>query len=348
MSSSIVPSSQVPRDEVTAYLVGQGHAPEIVAWKYFDEAFNEGRNRGWAWLKDGRVAGFIGFLPFEIGRGSQRIGARWLCDWSIEDFAAHRGAGVRLFKRALQDGLHFVLGGNANSLAPMEKMASRTRHAADIEMRLFLRAGAVLERLGSRVPGVSALSRGPLGKMVLPRPRKAASRETSVEVLVEPGVAPALSELLESPGVEFSAVYDHKYLSWQIGRCPTLNSWTIAAADNTYLPHAGAVLWHPKASARVWRAALWLSPFVTSKPQQQAARAVLEAAIAHVLAHGGSELSILASRSDASTLGILRACGFAATKAARPLFVFDGPQPGIDFDDLHGLSFLSADLSYRF
>jgi hypothetical protein len=339
MTSSIVPASQLPREEVTAYLVGQGHAPEIVAWKYFDDAFNQGRNRGWAWLKEGRLAGFIGHLPFEIACGlspnAQRLPANWLCDWSIADYESNRGAGVRLFKRALQEGVHFVLGGNANSLGPMEKMASRTRHDADIELRLFLRTGAILERVAQKLPAAKILARSPLARA--PLPYKGSSRAHSA-LQVTPGIADSLAPLLESATSDsWRAVYDCKYLQWFLGRCPILNCWTISSAN------AAAVLWHPKKSPRVWRAALW-----TQNASAADLQATIDTSVAYARGNGGSEISFLNSAQDAAPCDALRARGFAPTPTRRPLFVFDGPQPPVQIEELRGLNFIAADLAYRF
>ncbi len=52
---SFVPLSSVPRPAVLDYLERRGESRVIMEWKYFDEAFNRGRERGYVWLRDGNV-----------------------------------------------------------------------------------------------------------------------------------------------------------------------------------------------------------------------------------------------------------------------------------------------------
>ena len=64
LQRSIIPLSEVPRARVEDYLyastrqfrrLGRDRGGAVIGWKYYDEAFNRGRNRGFAWVKDGRV-----------------------------------------------------------------------------------------------------------------------------------------------------------------------------------------------------------------------------------------------------------------------------------------------------
>ena len=93
MKSSIVPLDPTLSKGVTEYLVGgglgRGLTAEEVRWKYFDQNFNMGRHRGFAWLKEGRVRGFIGCIP---ATRTTPVGDRemiWTCDWSVEDPLKH-------------------------------------------------------------------------------------------------------------------------------------------------------------------------------------------------------------------------------------------------------------------
>ena len=112
MPSSIQPLSALDPDLLVEYLGREGHSAEEVRWKYFDSRFNRGRERGYAWVKDGKMGGFLGLVPFQVVARDRVIEAAWTCDWSVQDPTA-RGIGILLMRQA-QEKYEFLtqLGGN--------------------------------------------------------------------------------------------------------------------------------------------------------------------------------------------------------------------------------------------
>src|SRR4051794_6046007 len=82
VKSSILPMSSVPQALVEAYLLQAGLTKEVIDWKYYDETFSRGRERGYAWLhKSGEVRAFIGIIPLSVGSRSAVGEMVWTCDW---------------------------------------------------------------------------------------------------------------------------------------------------------------------------------------------------------------------------------------------------------------------------
>ena len=96
MDDAILPLHVVPKQQVTEYLGRRGMASEVVEWKYFDENFNRGRERGYVWMRDGGVQGFIGVIPWSVRRGDERLEMVWGCDWSVADPNISKGMGLVL------------------------------------------------------------------------------------------------------------------------------------------------------------------------------------------------------------------------------------------------------------
>jgi hypothetical protein len=132
---------------VKRYLLGRQMPPEIIDWKYFDERFNRGRERGLVWVRGDEVAGFLGLIPFHTEIEGSRAECAWLCDWSIDPSQAG-GMGLMLLKRAggLYDGL-FNLGGNENTRQIVPRLADRTVPDAAVNLVLPLRLGSVFAGL---------------------------------------------------------------------------------------------------------------------------------------------------------------------------------------------------------
>ncbi|MBC7973475.1 MAG: hypothetical protein H7138_00715, partial [Myxococcales bacterium] len=134
MLRAIVPLSEVPRSHVEDYLRASTRyfgalgdaAAAAVGWKYYDEAFNRGRNRGFAWVKDGRVRGFIGIVPAALARGDDVVPLQWTCDWGLADPKATPGMGILLLRKVTADGAPTAtMGGNANTRALVPRLAAR-------------------------------------------------------------------------------------------------------------------------------------------------------------------------------------------------------------------------------
>lgn len=340
MRLTIVPLSEVPSSLLKDYLGGQGMPSEIISWKYFDSAFNRGRERGFVWLREGRVAGFVGLIPFDLSGGGNRSQTAWTCDWSVGEPDANPGFGVMLLKRAIDSCGHLMaLGGNENTQRLLPRIATRTVPEAGLMFGLPLRLGAVFRKLG-RLPEAGPLRRifSALSGIPLRWVGGAESR-----VRVERGVSPAISALLESErGPGWSPRYDFEYLNWQVGRCPAVVSWTCIAPGEAG-SRAAALFWRPVDSSNLWRTAVWMEA-----GGQESLRAVLREVVRRIYGEGGVAVSAIVSRLDHDLIQILREIGFVRIGAPRPLFVCTPGRNRGSLDEPGRLSYLDTDLAYRF
>jgi hypothetical protein len=339
MTSSIIPLTDVSPDLLIDFLHRVGVSRAVAEWRYFDARFNRGRNRGFAWIPHGRVEGFIGLIPFQVGDGGG-VEANWSCDWVVGDASIKPGIGIVLLKRAVEESRWlFALGGNTTTQRLLPRLARRTVLDAAVTMHLPLRVGVLLRQLGrhrvfGRLPLPAAAGKIPL------RFVRRSGRERTVRS--EPGVASAIAGLLARDRAGRCApLYDYEYVDWQIGRSPVLVAHTsLSPADGE--PKAAAVYWRPRASADLWRMALWTAPGAA-----EPAAAVVREVVSRVYETGGMVLSTIVSRSDADQRALLRAAHFVA-RGTRPLYQCvgsGGPPLGCD---LGGLSYLDTDLAYRF
>jgi hypothetical protein len=340
-SPSIVPLSQVPRDAAERYLVAQGNSPAVVAWKYFDDEFNRGRERGMAWVQDGVVRGFIGLIPFALRGGAERIPAVWSCDWSLEAPDRTPGMGILLLKAAIESsGLLVTFNGNERTDAILPRVASRTIADAGVRFLLPLRAGYYAGRAAARYPALAA-ARAPLGWIPLP----AALRRPAGRVEVERGVSGAIAPLLDADG-DGAAVrpsYELGYLEWQCGRCPEIEAWTcaVAAAGRGSAVRAAVLVWRSARAGADWKMALW------GAGDAAAARSALLAGCRVAARHGAESVTAMVARADAAAVALLAAAGFRRSRTPVALYFSEGrgaaPAPT---GAIGGLSALDTDMAY--
>jgi hypothetical protein len=339
MGSAIQPLSSIAPAGLIEYLGREGNSAEIVQWKYFDTRFNRNRERGYVWVKDGKIGGFIGLVPFQVAIGNRMAEAAWTCDWSVQD-AAGKGTGILLIRKA-QDSYEFLtqLGGNEATQRIVPRLASITVNDAGILFYLPLRLGAVLRVARNRLGQLPLDSLNVVNRIPLRWPRLAASRNSWV---VEPGVSPVLGAVLEPQqhGGIYSR-YDLEYIRWQIADCPVLSSQTCYCGGQP-MPGAAALLWHQKQSTHFWRMATWVRNGSANE-----AELLLSRVIRHVYDSKGFLLSVVVSRRDTVFIELLRSKGFRAAPNRRPLHIISSnrqePVP-----ELWPLSFLDTDAAYRF
>jgi hypothetical protein len=205
---------------------------------------------------------------------------------------------------------------------------------------LPLRLGGMLRLARRRMPAVPIDALEWVNRLPLRFPRKASSSE---HVVFEPGVAEALSPLLEPElhGDMYSR-YDLAYYHWQLDACPLLSSETCyLTAEST--PRAAALLWRRKQSREFWRLALW---------SRKGAEKQLEALLAHIVRHvyecGGFLLSIVVSRHERAVIDVLRRKRFLNAPRRRPLHIIHSKRTGEPVPELWPLSYLDTDFAYRF
>ena len=340
MAPSVVPLSDVPAGLLREFLGRIGMSREVVDWRYLDEDFNRGRNRGLAWLRRDRMEGMIGLIPFQIGGAGPAREVNWSSDWILADPNANPGMGILLLRRAIESSATlFALGGNENTRKLLPRIATHTVPDAGIGMHLLLRSGAILRKAGRK---------GILGRLPQPRLlhmiplRWVSSPKARPDVKTEPGVPREIAPLLATRhGEGWSPRYDFSYVSWQVGRSPLIRCLT-SCAPLAGEPAAAAVYWSPAASGDFWRLAVWYRPGF-----QEGLDAVVRAAVHEIYRRGGMAVSAIVSRLDTEMQAALRARGFLPLGPRRPLYACagrdDSPVP-----ELSGLSYLDSDLAYRF
>ena len=330
--SSFVPLNEVAPELALKYLQTQ-MSREIAHWKYFDAEFNRGRNRGWVWLRENEVCGFVGQIPFQIARGDEILDAHWICDWSIADPQGNAGAGARLFKRAIANcALPMVVGGNSISIPLLDRMAARTDFEATSEYRRFLRLEPIIQALANKIPPLKLLR--PLGKLPV-------ARLSQEKVWISNGIAENIAPLLPLASKVWTAVYDVEFLRWQIERCPQLQAITVC--DREENPHIAIVAWTHSGHSN-WRFCLWQKPDCATSTSRQ----VLAGALSHIMQRGATQVSCVLSRWDEAQISLLKSAGFAPTKLQRPLFFYDNVLSELQLTQLQQVNFLAADLGHRF
>jgi hypothetical protein len=340
MPSGFQPLSALDPDSLVEYLGREGHAAETVRWKYFDARFNRNRERGYAWVKDGKIGGFLGLIPFQIVAGDRVADAAWTCDWSVQDPTA-RGIGILLIRQA-QEKYEFLtqLGGNEATQRIISRLSSMTANDAGIVFHLPLRIGALLRvarRKFSKLP-VDAL--GFVNQLPLRIPRRVAA---AASVIFESGVSKVVGKLLEPAqrGGIYSR-YDFEYVQWQIGDCPFVVSETCTIADGGE-PRAAALIWRHRDSPDFWRFAL-----CSGAGAEREREILVSSIIRRVYEHEGFLLSFVVSRLDLGLIELLRGKNFLAAPRRRPLHIIASKRTGEPVPELWPLSYLDTDYAYRF
>jgi len=341
MASSFQPLSALAPAALIEYLGREGNSAGIVQWKYFDSRFNRNRERGYAWVKDGKVGGFIGLIPFQVAVNGRVAEAAWTCDWSVQEQTG-KGTGILLIRQA-QEKYEFLtqLGGNEATQRIISRLAAKTVNDAGIMFYLPLRLGAILRTAHRRVPkvpfdGVDLLNRVPL--------RWPKGLVTTPSVIVEAGVSQVLGSILETR--EYGDMYSHydfDYVRWQIADCPILTSETCYLAERS-IPRAAALVWRHKVSPGFWGMVLW-----SHRGAEKDADILLSHVVQHVYERYGFLLSVVISRLETGLIDLLKRKQFRSARRRRPLHIIaSGKARGEPVPELSPLSFLDTDFAYRF
>lgn len=340
MTCMIRPLSAVAAEPVKEYLTGLGESEAIVEWKYFDHRFNQGRERGYVWIVDGRVQGFIGLIPFRIMHNRREMSVAWSCDWSVDQRAHQHLTGVLLVRESLRP-YEYILssGGNEKTRRIFSQIATATTAEAGVTLHAPLRMGCLLQVLRGSLGGHL------LGKMhwlsQLPL-RKIGRRLPKCNVTTERGISAAIVPLLDRCNKrEDCPLYDFEYLHWQIGRCPALESHTVYVAGAGGV-HAALLLWCSAMSRDFWRIAV-----VSADAGRDEVDSLITAALSFVYAEGGMVVSVGASRHQTQFIENLRERGFIVSPRRRPLYILSGHSGRQPIPDLRQLSYLDTDWAYR-
>lgn len=336
MKSSIIPLSAVAPDLLIDYLAGQGFAPANTRWKYFDERFNAGRERGFVWLNKDRVRGFIGMIPVTL---ATPVGDRemvWTCDWSLEDPARSPGVGVRLLSR-VHGHVGFVggVGGSDDTHSIVPQMKTRTVEGASVFLHRPLRLSALMEKAEERLAFLPKLSRTVLGRLKLPRKRGGDA------VTVVEGVASAVGTLFDRSADGSCRVrYTQGHLEWYLGRCPHVRTLSLLAGDPA-APNAGALLWRHRDDPAHWRAAYRSLPGADIAP-------VFAAVAESAASQGGAVVSSIVSSLDEGQIGAMKTDGYLEGSVRWPLYIPQGDGPEWCQGGFSAMSYLDTDLACSF
>jgi hypothetical protein len=341
MRPSLVRLAEAQPSLVQDYLVRQQIPLEIAEWKYFDSRFSRGQERGFVCMKENKVCGFLGLIPFKAQKEARTLECAWSCDWSVDASQVAGGMGIMLIKQAKEayDAV-FNVGGNENTRRIFPRLADRTVWDAGVSLVLPLRLGAILTKLAP------PFLQRPLAQTKflhhLPLKWIRTAREDD-GVQIEPGVPEECAPLFEDPHQgEWCPLYDYEYVRWQLVTCPAVASYSCYIPAQP-APRAAAVIWRSAASTDFWRLAFW-----GVRNSAEEARSVIRRAIQFVYEQRGAALSAIASHLDQELISLLSAQGFLQRRARLPFYGMRGRDAKLTFDEFGVLSFLDADLPYRF
>lgn len=328
--------SEVDPAAVREYLLGRQIPPEIIDWKYFDPRFNRDRERGVVWMKENQVAGFLGLIPFQLEKDGVRADCAWSCDWSV-DSRLGGGMGLLLVKRAreLYDGI-FNLGGNQNTRQLFPRLADRTVPEAGVSLVLPLRLGSVFTRLPQGVIK-RLLSRQRTLKQI---PLRWIRQQSEGMMTIEPGLSSRVLSLLEGPR-DWRPRYDPAFFDWQFRRCPAITCWSCWVSSESPLRTA-AVIWRPRSSKEFWRFV-----FLGETDDLQKTIMLIAAIVSFVYRQRGVALFAIVSHLESDLVQLLSRRGFLQ-HGKLPLYAMRGHDAEFPIDEFCALSFLDADLAYRF
>lgn len=338
MRSSIVPLRSVSPELALVYLRQQGLTPEVATWKYFDEAFNRGAERGYVWLSKERVKGFIGIIPAKLATPTGDRDMVWTCDWSVEEWDTNPGIGIKLLKK-VQSTYGFVggVGGSDYTLALVPRMETRTVKGAAVTLRLPLRFGPLLEAAERRIPYLPKLSRTGLKSIRLPRRGRAPNLQNAT---FRKGASRALAPLFDRPATGVCHVrHEQTYLDW-IARHPGTKAFSCLVGDDG-APAAGAFLWSRPDQPGSWRAV-----FRSAPEADDALRSAIVQVSGKLSADGASLLSTMVSHTDAAALALLGNHGFVEVGQRWPLLIPERDEPGSCQEGFTQMSYLDTDFAF--
>ena len=343
MPPSFQPLSSLDPELLVEYLGREDFPADIVRWKYFDERFNRGRERGYAWVKDGKIGGFLGLVPFQVVLNGRVADAAWTCDWSVQDQSA-KGVGILLMRQA-QNRYEFLtqLGGNDATQRIVSRLSAMTENDAGLVYHLPLRIGAGLRVVRRKKPKLPVDSIELVNRIPVRWP----GRVRSDAIRFESGVSEKLAAFLEPERrSDFYARYDFEYLRWQITDSPHLKAETCLHAGGAE-SHAASLIWRER-KTDFWRLAMWWRTGAEKEMDL-----VLSSTIRRVFESGGYILSFVVSRLDQAAIDLIKSKGFVAAPRHRPLHIIvrnDGAnkKDGAPVPEMWPLSYLDTDYAYRF
>jgi len=247
--------------------------------------------------------------------------------------------GLMLLRRACTayDSVYNI-GGNENSRRIFPRLADRTIADAGANLVLPMRFGAVFHGLGRGIGYRISRYAGFLGQV----PLRHISKGIDSNIKIEAGISDQLKPLFDVDSANFWApAYDFEYVSWQLGRCPAIATWSCYLRSAHPL-NRGIVIWRPL-SGGFWRMVLF-----GAGDRRDEAKALLRSAIAFIHQQHGMAISVIASRLDIALIDLLKKQGFFRRYFRLPLDIMRGRDTKSPLDEFASLGFVDSDLAYRF
>jgi hypothetical protein len=334
--------AEVPMELVRDFLIGTGMGRGLraseVHWKYYDAEFNHGRERGYAWLKDGRVQGFIGWIPAQVATPVGDRDMVWTCDWSVERPDTNPGIGILLLAK-VQKKFGFVggVGGSADTNSIIPRMRTRTIAGNAVQMRRPLRVALFLERIEGKVSAFPKLSETAVGRVKLPRRTVPGSRAVSFSKGVN---VAAIAPLFDQPASKQCRVrYEARHLCW-LGRYPEADFETayLGAGSGS----AGAILWRMRWAPNRWRMAIrW------DANGEELVEPLVAGVLGRLEGTSANIVSTIVSSHDQVNLEQLKRQGFIQSAERLPLYIPEYEGAGGCQDGFAGMSYLDTDLMFN-
>jgi hypothetical protein len=337
MPSGLVRMSEADPAAVKRYLLGRQIQSEIIDWKYFDPSFNGDRERGVVWVRENRVAGFLGLIPFRLERKKVRADCAWSCDWSVDPLQGG-GIGLLLVKRArsLYDGI-FNLGGNEKTRHLFPRLADRTVQDAGISLVLPLRLGSIFARLPRGIIKRWLSQQEALQQIPLPWVRD----RGTIGVTFDPNLSAQVLSLVGDARADWRPIYDREFFDWQFRRCPAITSWSCWISSESPLRTA-ALVWRSRSSQALWRFV-----FCGETDDLDKLKILITAIVSFTHNQRCIALFTIASHLDHDLVRLLGGRGFLR-HGKLPFYVMRGRNTELPTDEFSALTFLDSDLSYRF
>jgi hypothetical protein len=244
-----------------------------------------------------------------------------------------------LVKRAreLYDGI-FNLGGNENTRRLFPRLADHTVPDAGVSFVMPLRLGSIFARLPKgRLRDL--LNRQDALQQIPLRWVRGLSKS---EITIDSGLSPRLVSLADAtPQGDWRPLYDSDFLEWQFGRCPGISCWSCWISSESPLRTA-ALIWRSRLSPKFWR---FVFRGETHDCEQM--ERLIGAIVSFVYSQGCVALFAIASHKESDLATLLRRQGFLRY-GNLPFYAMRGRCAELPTDEFSVLSFLDADLAYRF
>ncbi|KAA1193387.1 GNAT family N-acetyltransferase [Pseudohalioglobus sediminis] len=336
MGTQIKPLVSVHQEALVSFLEQQQGAPAThTRWKYFDEAFNSGRPRGYVALQDDIIVGMLGLIPFQHSVNGELVDTAWTCDWFVDAEKASGATGIALLKAVTSSyNAVYHTGGGDVTKRLFGRLATVSQDDAIQEYRIALRAGYLLKRAAQRQPWLGHLPLNLARNIPLVSKRSEQSSSAACSASLTETVLETFAECRYAS--QFHPAYDTQHVEW-FCRNPDIVFHSCHVANN-----ASALLWHPRADYPRQAESEWRLALFSQGGSSDDLLSVLRDVIDFALRHKADSVKVLASSQEQVLCQALDQAGFSKTRHL-PFFAFYQDTASMPHESMSGLSYLDAD-----